>query len=130
MKTKRMTSKEIKIGTVLIKIFDDARYLETIFLDDLYVPATPNFDKDSLKLAEELGYGTDTWAMSRDHEIAHTWLAYKRGKNYSPTLYKVARQQAGLPTEYCISDKEVAFEESVVLEFQKQLDKDKPRPWE
>ena len=110
--------------TVLV---DEAgRYVETRFEDGTKVGSTPNRDPHTLNVAEELGYGDDTWAMSRDHELSHTWLAHLDGRGWSPTMWRLAHpEDDDLP-----DDDAVAHEEARVLEFQRTLDKTGPRPWD
>jgi hypothetical protein len=103
-----------------------ARYVETRFADGTRVGSTPNRDAHSLRLAEELGYGDDTWTMSRDHELAHTWLAHLSGRAWSRTMWHLAHPDD--PSSP--SAEEVAEEEAAVLAFQAALDKAAPRPWD
>jgi hypothetical protein len=103
-----------------------ARYVETRFDDGRTVGSTPNDDEHTLRIAADLGYGTDTWAMSRDHEMCHTWLAHVAGLPWSPTFWRLAHPEA----VGSIGDTEVAEEETRVLDFQRQLDKAAPRPWD
>jgi hypothetical protein len=110
--------------TVIID--EAAHYVETRFTDGAIVGSTPNQDDHTLKMAAELGYGTDTWTMSKDHEMAHTWLAHVAGLPWSATFWRISH-----PTEQgSIGDDEVADEETRVLEFQRHLDKAAPRPWD
>jgi len=101
------------------------RYVETRFLDDSKVGSTPNVDRHSLLVAAELGYD-DTWSMSRDHELAHSWLAHMEGLACSPTMWRLAHPERS----DVLSDTEVAEEEARVLSFQRSLDKVAPRPWD
>lgn len=101
---------------------DPARYMQTTFFDGSIVSATPNYSPQSFCLAGRLGYGLDVWGMSKDHELIHTWLS----GGLSPTLWRMAN----LTSEHDISDNDVAEEESRVFDFQKNLDKFAPRPWE
>jgi hypothetical protein len=110
--------------TVLVD--DTGRYVETRFEDGTKVGSTPNRDPHTLNVSEELGYGDDTWAMSRDHELAHSWLAHLDGRRWSPTMWRLAHPwDDGVP-----DDDAVAHEEARVLEFQRTLDKTAPRPWD
>jgi hypothetical protein len=105
---------------------EDALYVETRFADGTSVGSTPNDDPHTMQMAEDLGYGSDTWAMSKDHELLHTWIAHLEGRRWSDTMWRVAHpDQLG-----SIGDIAVAEEETRVLEFQRQLDKDAPRPWD
>jgi hypothetical protein len=102
------------------------RYVETRFPDGTKVGSTPNHDDHTLKVAAALGYGEDTWQMSRDHEVAHTWLAHLDGKPHSRTMWRLAHPYGDdLP-----DDDEVAEEEATVLAYQRTLDKGRPRPWD
>ncbi len=103
-----------------------ARYVETRMEDRTKVGATPNRDDWSLRISSGLGYGDDTWAMSRDHELAHTWLAHVEGKPWSATMWRLAHPDS----EEVAGDAEVAEEEAMVLEFQRTLDKSHSRPWD
>ena len=74
----------------------------------------------------ELGYGDDTWMMSRDHELSHTWLAHLDGRPWSPTMWRLAHPSSSDVAD----DVAVAEEEARVLDFQRGLDKSGPRPWD
>lgn len=95
-------------------------YLETRFVDGLFVPAAGNDDEASRRLADELRY-TSTWEMSRDHEICHTYLAMKLGQSFSPVLRGVAIRTAGGDKEAYISKTQSEWEEGLVLAFQRFL---------
>ncbi|MCU1362114.1 MAG: hypothetical protein JWN99_3403 [Ilumatobacteraceae bacterium] len=110
--------------TVIID--EAARYVETRFEDGSTVGSTPNTDDHTLQLADELGYGADTWTMSKDHEICHTWLAHLDGEPWSATFWRIAHPDL----TGAIGDDEVADEEARVLAFQRTLPKDQPRPWD
>ena len=101
------------------------RYVETRFPDGATVGSTPNDDEHTRRVSADLGYES-SWEMSRDHEIAHTWLAHLAGAPWSATMWRVAHPAA----EGSIGDDEVAAEEAAVLEFQRTLDKAAPRPWD
>jgi hypothetical protein len=105
---------------------EDAGYVESRMEDGTKVGATANRDEHSLAIAVQLGYGDDTWQMSRDHELAHTWLAHLAGLPWSPTMWRLAHPDSADVAD----DAAVAEEESRVLEFQRQLDKTGPRPWD
>ena len=115
------------LGACRVVVDDERRYLATRFPDGTEVGATPNTDPASLAMAAELGYGADTWAMSRDHELAHTWIAHVEGRSWSPTLYRLGHPSSG---PLVPSDDDVAHEEARVLDFQRRLDKSAPRPWD
>jgi hypothetical protein len=86
----------------------------TSFAGGAEVPAQPNFDQAYMAQAQALGYGRDVWALCREHEILHTWLAVVQGGSMSPTLWYVAmgrKAPRGL----------MADEEAQVLAFQKYL---------
>jgi hypothetical protein len=109
----------------VVYVDERERYVETRFPDGAKVGSTPNLDPHTLDVMAELGYD-DTFAMSRDHELAHSWLAMLAGLPHSPTLWRLAHPHAdGLP-----DDAAVAEEEARVLAFQRTLDKSGPRPWD
>jgi hypothetical protein len=109
-----------------VLVDEEARYVETRFDDGAKVGSTPNSDPHTLATARQLGYGEDTWAMSRDHELAHSWLALQDQIPWSRTMWRLAHPHADdLP-----NDAEVAEEEARVLAFQQTLDKAAPRPWD
>jgi hypothetical protein len=110
--------------TVIID--DEAKYVETRFADGATVGSTPNHDAHTLRMADDLGYGIDTWTMSKDHEMAHTWLAHVAGLPWSETFWRIAHPTA----EGSVGDEQVAEEETRVLDFQRDLDKTRPRPWD
>ena len=105
---------------------EDARYVESRMEDGAKVGATANTDEWSLATAAELGYGEDTWLMSRDHELSHTWLAHLAGLPWSPTMWRLAHPDSSDVAD----DVAVAEEEARVLEFQRTLDKASSRPWD
>jgi hypothetical protein len=104
----------LRLGECTICIWPAEQRLETRFLSEKHVPATPNTDPTSVARAEALGYGADTWLMSLHHEILHTWLAVMQGKPYSPTLCCVAWDIHPPPGLF-------HDEECVVLAFQAYL---------
>ncbi len=109
-----------------VLVDEESRYVETCFPDGTKVGATPNSDGTTLLMGIDLGYGDDTWRMSRDHELSHTWLAHRAQRPWSPTIWRLAHPE----TEAVAGDAEVAEEEAVVLAFQRLLDKAAPRPWD
>lgn len=92
-----------------VYVDEENQYLETRFHDGTFVPAKPNFDEASVELAHELGYDGDTWEMSKDHEMAHTFLC----GGFSPTLWWVAHPELER------DDKLLRYEEDMVLKWQK-----------
>ncbi len=109
-----------------VLVDEAARYVESRMDDGTKVGATPNRDEGSLRTAAELGYGDDTWAMSRDHELSHTWLSHLAGRPWSPTMWRLAHPHSS----DVAGDTEVAEEEAQVLGFQRTLDKSAARPWD
>jgi hypothetical protein len=73
-----------------VHIWDEARYLETVFDCGHKVPAAPQDQPQYRAIAHETGYGPDIWRQCLEHEMAHTVLAEYRGLPYSPTLWAVA----------------------------------------
>lgn len=80
----------IAFGACDVRIFDEDHFLETVFHDGTRVPASPEDTDQYRATARRLGYGIDTWALCRDHELSHTQLAELLGLPYSPTLWAVA----------------------------------------
>ena len=105
---------------------EEARYVESLMEDGTKVGATANGDEESLRTSRDLGYGDDTWSMSRDHELSHAWLAHVEGEPWSPTMWRLAHPHSS----DVAGDAEVAEEEARVLAFQRTLAKDEARPWE
>jgi hypothetical protein len=109
-----------RFGDVTVTVDEVSRVLVSWFADGTCVTATPNHRVDDYDLAAELGYGDDTWAMSKDHELAHHWLGPSR------VLWALAHPyEPDRP-----SDRDIALEEAAVLDFQRGLDKNQPRPWD
>lgn len=109
-------------GTCTIEIWPVTRFLRTVFPDGTMVPATPNYDPASIAHAYALGYAGDSWAMSREHEALHTWMAVQAGQAYSVTLWHVAhgtRPPIGV----------APAEEALVLHFQGYLHAGRPAPY-
>ena len=106
-----------------VLVDEEQQYIETRFPDGTKVPAAPNIDNDSVYTAWDLGYEGDTWAMTRDHELAHTWLAFLAGHPHSPVLWRVAHEEG-------LSEDWVREEEARVLEWQRGFDKGEHRPWD
>lgn len=111
----------VTLGICTIEWDNDQQWLVTRFPDGTQVPATPNHRPEDIALATELGY-PNTWEMSRDHELAHTWLAVREGRDFSPVLWAVAHRTVLPPGQ---ADRE----EARVIEFQRSLDKRARRPW-
>jgi hypothetical protein len=109
-----------------IAVDEEQRYVETRFADGTKVGSTPNIDDWTMKIAAELGYGRDSWTMSKDHEIVHTWRAHRAGLRWSATMWRLAHPKA----PDLAGDVEVSQEEAAVLEFQRLLMKAEPRPWD
>lgn len=106
---------QLELGQVKVKVWDGGEhghYLVTEFPDGTKVKAAPNYDQDSFNRAHNLGYGRDTWSMSRDHEILHTWIAQLMDEPWSPTLWCVAH--------HCKPEKGLFYrEECLVFDFQR-----------
>lgn len=107
----------------VVDVDDDARWVVTRFDDGTEVHAHPNHDPESVARAAALGYH-DTWAMSRDHELAHHWLAFRAEHWASFTMWSLAHPDLHR------DDATIHQEEANVLRFQRGLDKAAVRPWE
>ena len=70
-------------------------YTESCYHDGTKVTATPEDSEQYRANTVAFGYGTDTAALSREHEILHTFLAEALGFGSSPTLWAVAHGQTG-----------------------------------
>ena len=115
-----------EFGYATVRVWHDGRhgddgqwhrhYLETVFRDGAKCPAVPHDTDGYRAMARELGYGDDTWAMCREHEIAHSFLMERFGWPMSMTLWAVAHgTEEHLPAE--LRRQEEAF----VLDFQRML---------
>jgi hypothetical protein len=93
-------------------------FTETVFHDGTRVTAMPETGAEYVAKAAQYGYGSDLAALSREHEILHTFLAEARGYGSSPTLWAVAHQQQ---EGVCAQIWEQEEEETVVLAFQVYL---------
>lgn len=90
---------------------------QTFFHDGTHVVAAPEENEEYRGKAARFGYGDDVAAMSREHEVLHTFLAEALGYGSSPTLWAVAHgQQGGVAPVWEQED-----EESCVLAFQSYL---------
>lgn len=74
------------------------------------VPGGPHDTDEYRAMAQDLGYGADTLGMCRDHEAAHTLMAFLMGLPHSQTLYRVGTGQP---------DPDGEHEEALVLAFQR-----------
>lgn len=113
-----------RIGRCLVTVCDAEQWLTTRFPSGREVAVAVAVDPGLEQLALDLGYGEDLWQMSRDHELAHSWLAVQQGWPWSWALYQAGggtvRRTAG----------EIEEEEFMVLVFQKYLRKEGARPWD
>ncbi len=92
-------------------------YTETVFHDGASVTAAPERSEAYRARARALGYGEDTEALSREHELLHTLLMEAAGFGTSPTLWAVAHgQQGGVAPVWAQEE-----EETLVLAFQVYL---------
>jgi hypothetical protein len=109
--------KQFALGTCKIYLDSENKTVTTVFDDGTQVVASPNYRKEDIDRASELGYNGDTWRMSRVHELMHTWLAVKLDQDYSQTLWSVPNHDK----PGCPEPELREFEEWVVCEFQKYL---------
>lgn len=107
-----------RFSACLVRIFAAERYLETVFADGTKVPAAAGDSEADVARAHALGYGGDTWAMTRDHELLHTSLAENAGLSYSPTLWALAHGEPMPP--------DVQREEGLVLHVQRLINRGWP----
>lgn len=112
-----MTHHEATIGPyTLVRVWNAEAWMATRIDGYPFVSTGNPDDPASVALAHELGYDGDTWAMSRDHELLHSWLAVRRGLPFSPTLWAVSRGDKRLT-----ADPIREWEEGDVLALQKFL---------
>jgi hypothetical protein len=108
---------EVAIGPYTIaRVWNSEAWMVTRIDGYPFVSTGNPDDDDAVALAHELGYGGDTWAMSRDHELLHSWLAVRRGLPFSPTLWAVSRGDKRLT-----ADAIREWEEGDILALQKFL---------
>lgn len=107
----------VQIGACTVELWSD--FLRTVLRFE--VPAAGNDDADSIRRAWELGYGGNTWHMSRDHELLHSLIAEQRGEPYSRVLLGVGVRAAGGCKEDIISQVESDDEEALVLDVQRWI---------
>ena len=73
-----------------VMVWPNQKCMVTIFEDGAELPAAPNFRDEDFELANKLGYGSNTWLMTYEHELTHTGLAERRGWPYSAALWSAA----------------------------------------
>lgn len=66
----------------------------TVFADGLECSTWPHDSEDYRLIADRLGYGFDTLAFARDHDLAHACVSEWVHDQRSPTLYAVAQGQS------------------------------------
>lgn len=96
-------------------------YTQTVFQDGTSVTAAPEAIEEYRGKAALYGYGDNGDALSREHEILHTFLAEALGYGSSPTLWAVAHDQTNVAPLW-----EQIEEEAWVLAFQNYLNGDAP----
>jgi hypothetical protein len=112
-----MTYRWTPIGCCTVVYVSNSERWMSSKVQGFAVVATGNAgDPDAVALAHDLGYDGDTWAMSRDHELLHSWLSVRRGLPFSPTLWATSRGDKRLT-----ADAIREWEEGDVLSLQKFL---------
>lgn len=91
-------------------------FTQTVFHDGTRVTASPERIDEYRAKAARYGYGNELGALSREHEILHTFLAEALGYGSSPTLWAVAHDQTNVAPIW-----EQEEEETWVLAFQNYL---------
>jgi hypothetical protein len=112
--------RRVTIDDVTIEWDDDEQWLRTTLADGAVVHAVPNYDRESVRRAEDLGYAT-TWEMSRDHEILHTLLCALHGSK-SVVMDHVAHERQMGPETAPLA----GAEERWVLSVQRTINKERP----
>jgi hypothetical protein len=86
-------------------------------------------DTDSYRAtARELGYGDDTWALTREHEILHTALAELRGERHSRSLWAQAHKPEGVEFDATKMPEAAQAEEDRLFQLQRLLNKMRSGP--
>lgn len=92
---------EVKLNAnVSVFVWQAEMYLESVFCTGGKLGAAPNYDRNSIERAAELGYNgpEPTWQMSRAHELLHHYLSIQLGQPFSWTLWWEAHKTIfGLP---------------------------------
>lgn len=83
----------IRVGGSAVEMHDDGLTV-TVLPDGSTVTARAEETDSYERRAHDLGYGSDTARMSRDHEIGHSLLADLLGLSCSPTLRGVSRGES------------------------------------
>lgn len=71
-------------------------WVKTTLADGTTIHAIPGTEAEDRARAASLGYGEGDgalWAMTRDHDRFHAWLAYGLGLKESPALRQTAQGQ-------------------------------------
>lgn len=99
-------------------------YTETVYHDGTRVTAVAEDSEQYREKAKRYGYGEDVAALSREHEILHTFLAERLWGIGSPALWAVAHGQQGEVAPIWAQEEE----EAQVLAFQAYLNGAPPGP--
>jgi hypothetical protein len=104
------------------RVHDAARFIETVFADGARCPAIPHDNpavdspfhiQEQRDTAAALGYGgaDPVWAMVREHDLAHSFLAERLGWPLSITLWCVAHQlEATIPEPLRLEEEAQVFD--------------------
>lgn len=107
----------LRLGGCYAFVDHGTRVVETHFPDGTVLVACPEDDDDYRRTARDCGYGEDVWALCREHELIHQFLAVRMGLDCSPTLWSVHHRD-----DPAAPDAEArATEEWLVLCFQRWL---------
>lgn len=101
--------------SVIVRVYPKFLIVETEFRDGALLVATPEHTDAYSNVARKLGYGTNTWALCRDHELTHTLIAIAAGLDWCPVLHDVAHH------EHTLSDEAVWDIENTVYASQREL---------
>lgn len=66
-------------------------WIETTLPDGALIVARPNEGAEHVARARSLGYGSDVWAMTMEHDPTHAQLAHMLGLKESPALRQASR---------------------------------------
>lgn len=81
-------------------------WVETTLPDGALIVARPNEGAEHVARARSLGYGSDVWAMTMDHDPMHARLCHALGLRESPALRASLNDQ---PSEIAGAEEEMVL---------------------
>jgi hypothetical protein len=92
---------EVKLNAnVSVFVWQAEMYLESVFCTGGKLGAAPNYDRNSIERAAELGYNghEPTWQMSRTHELLHHYLRGPRLSHWRTSMTPPEPPTPPMPT--------------------------------